>query len=594
MRRILFALIILSSLFEGAEASNRSSNKATITVSNQRDLYSIRPRIDQRLKEGFNDITVRFQPGTYYYRNEQVNLTGKQYEGIALHFEGNGAVLIGEGRRYDTPGESSTTFSRYNGYITKDGDYLSVWGPVLESDCLAEVVDEESRLCRVHYGLLSDMNEDQCKSSHITLTESFDGKVFGIRRIEDGWVYFVASNLAKLTKDLYNINHDYYSGKRFPRFRLCNTTSYAGDITCLNGRIAFESAKGPVYECAYTRFFYAKESSFGLLEIKGFKFLGNKESSQLITFLDCVVRDSIVIEDCVFKNLHSDIIEVVGTDHVIIRNNYITKNFRWGIRSDNRSSDTRIENNVFTDCGLGLRNSACITCYGNDFHVARNRISNFGYAAIYAGLHYSTKKGGPVTGVIEYNEIWFDEEYRNDRLNSTLIDAGAIYLGPVHDRTIVRYNHIYDYVGVYSYNGVYCDDGASNCTIYGNVILGIADGYCIYSRRVAWIENNEKSYVSKANVGNVIEHNLIDGKFKFEGRPGENGCRKGANFVLQLPGGDIPYSEVSNIVNPEEDIIIQSKAVKDGKVIVSSVGLKLLAKYREYRFFNNYIEYGTR
>lgn len=563
--------------------------KDTILVSDQKDLSAIRPRIDRKITEGSDAIVVKFLPGTYYFRDEQINLSGKQYAGIDLCFVGDGAVFIGEGRRYDTPGEASTTFSRYNGYITGTGDYLSVWGPVLESDRLAEVVDEASKLCRIHYAALSDMSGEQCRISHITLTESFDGKVFKINRIEKGWVYFTATNLANLTKDFYNINHDYYSGKRFPKFRLCNTTSFAGEITCLDGKIMFQPSLGPVYECANTRFFYANRSEFKRLEIKGLQFIGNKESSQLITFRDCAVSDSIIISECAFRNIHSDIIEIIGTNHVFVRNNFISKNFRWGVRSDHYSADIRIEDNVFTDCGLGLRNSACITCYGENFLVARNRISNFGYAAIYAGLHYNTKKERPVGGVIENNEIWFDEAYRKDLLNKTLMDAGAIYLGTVHDRTIVRHNHIHDYVGVYSYNGIYCDDGASNCTIYGNVILGITGGYCISSRRVAWIEKDQKSKVRRANVGNVIMHNLIDGRVKFEARPGENECKKGANFILQLPGRDVPKTEEANLIGAETDIILQAAAVTNGSVRMSSKTAKVLDGYSEYPFLKKYI-----
>lgn len=558
-----------------------------ITISGQVDLAKVRPRIERKIEEGYKDITVLFAPGIYCFRDEQLYFKNKDYSGVTIRLVGDQAFFLGEGQRYVSSGSECASFSRYNGYVSeKEWRYLSVWGAMLESDRLAEVVDESSQLCRIHYSGLKDMPEEQCKNSHIMLTESFDGKVFKIKYIKGGWVYFTASNLAKLSKDLYNINHDFFSGKRFPKFRLCNTTSFAGAVTCLDGKIRFKESDGPVYESCNTRFFYAESTRFNQLEIRGLVFLNNKESSQLITFKDCDVKMGVFIHDCEFRNIHSDIVEVINTDHVFLRRNYVTENFRWGFRADNRSSDFQVEDNTFENSGVGLRNSACVTCYGPDFYVARNHFRNFGYAAVYAGLHYSTKKNEDVSGIIEYNEISFDAQYREDLLNRTLMDAGAIYLGTVHDRTIVRYNHIHDYVGVYSYNGIYCDDGAFNCKIYGNVITGITRGYCISSRRVAWIEKDPKSRVREANFGNFIAYNLLDGKYKFEGRPGNNRCTKGENILLIPVGKEKPSVSTSNISNQQDDRFVPVHSINEGEINLNRPSYEFLP---EFQPLQNYV-----
>ena len=63
--------------------------------------------------------------------------------------------------------------------------------------------------------------------------------------------------------------------------------------------------------------------------------------------------------------------------------------------------------------------------------------------------------------------------------------------------------------------------------------IGIANSYCIDSRRTRWVENHPRTRIDRVNVDNYIGGNWVDGPVRFETRGGNDGCRKGKNTQLR-------------------------------------------------------------
>ena len=88
---------------------------------------------------------------------------------------------------------------------------------------------------------------------------------------------------------------------------------------------------------------------------------------------------------------------------------------------------------------------------------------------------------------------------------------------------------------------------------------------CIDSRRVTFVERSEtpESEIDKANVNIVIRDNIVDGSVRFEANEdSDNGCIKGANYILPAKDGKMPKLIVKNVINPEDDIVLQHTGTK--------------------------------
>ena len=136
------------------------------------------------------------------------------------------------------------------------------------------------------------------------------------------------------------------------------------------------------------------------------------------------------------------------------------------------------------------------------------------------------------SSVIEDNEIYQTPEFRKAP-SRTLMDSGAIYLGTISQGQVVRNNYIHDIVGATDNRGIFLDDGAVHAEVYGNLVIGIANSYCIDSRRTRWVETHPRTRIDRVNVDNYIGENWVDGPVRFETRGGNDGCRKGRNTQLK-------------------------------------------------------------
>ncbi len=154
------------------------------------------------------------------------------------------------------------------------------------------------------------------------------------------------------------------------------------------------------------------------------------------------------------------------------------------------------------------------------------------------------------------------------------------YVSTGFANAIVRFNRICRFTGQRSNRGIFCDDGASGFSIYGNVITGISNSYCIDSRRVASVESRIKS--GKSNVNNDIRDNVLDGPIRFEGRSGGN-CRKSADYLLSNNPGGIPEMMVLSVSVEKADVILKYSSIDD---TVIKLPRSAYRKLRRWKYFN--------
>ena len=263
--------------------------------------------------------------------------------------------------------------------------------------------------------------------------------------------------------------------------------------------------------------------------------------------------------------MRGSIISVSASPNVTIDNNHFEDGYYYGIWSNNESVNTVVEKNNFKSMGKRMHNTTCVGCLGTDYRISDNVFLNFGYGGIRTGVWYKSKMKQPCSGIIEYNDLTYSQDYIDYMDNYGIMDGGAIYLATKNAGSIVRYNHIHGFSGIKHNRGIFCDDGASNIEIYGNVITNIANSMCIDSRRVTFVErtNTPESGIDKANVNIVIRDNTVDGSIRFEANEDpDNGCVKGVNYILPSEDGRTPKMIVKNVVTQEDDIVLWQTGFK--------------------------------
>jgi len=172
------------------------------------------------------------------------------------------------------------------------------------------------------------------------------------------------------------------------------------------------------------------------------------------------------------------------------------------------------------------------------------------------------------------------------------MDGGAIYVWTKNDGTIIRTNYIHGFSGIGGNRGIFCDDGAYNVQIYGNVITGIANSYCIESRRVASVEDvqTKGTGIDKSNVNVQIRDNIIDGSILFIGNEGlNNGCELGINYVLLKEHESLPPNTVRNIDDPQGIVVLTHTGEKRGRVGISRQSLRILKKADVWHSVRDYM-----
>lgn len=560
MKRIVLALFFLSFLF----GFNAQARTEVIRIGNQEQFDQLNKTVHKCIADGCKSITIRVSPGNYYFKERHLELNDINAPGLTLKMVGKNAVLIAAGRDVSTD-EPINGYNYTSSVVDIDKkEFVNMWGEMKYADSDVEILNVEAKTCRLKSNGIKSRMADECRDAYIMITAWCRTYYYKITKIEDSYIYFDADNLkaTRLYKMKgYNVNDDYLVYGKMPRYRICNLDPVD---------------RGTVHVSESQTFINVNESSINRLSMKGFVFLGNKTKGDLegvrysLLVFNNVKTNRIRITNCQFIGQNSRVVSINNTDNVQFDRNYISHNFRNGVTSYNSSSNTVVNDNVFDYNGESLSYERCITCQGDNYHVFSNTFTDFGYSAISVGYYYGATPVKNSGGVVEKNILTYSKERMENIWKYTIVDGGAIYLWTRNEGAVIRNNVIYNYGGVDSNRGIYCDDGAKGFEIYGNIVLGVVNGYSIDSRRAKEVD----SRVGGANMNNKIYDNVFDGGFKFVAHEGESGCYKGRNFIIYDNNVQLPDLVVKNFDNPVEDEYVSFYGYKGSKIIIDKDAMK--------------------
>ena len=222
-----------------------------ISVTNQTDFDQLDANLNASLRKGEMDIRVVLARGKYYYRDNHIDLSGKEYPHAKISITGKGAICVAIGNRYRMGDFFKGDFSYAGTCLDENLREVKIWTPLYQTNDLIEVVSSTSKLCRVKN--LSGIERISPAGSYIQITSWYQSFVYKIERIEKGYIYFIATNLDKGFQGGWNVNNDYNFGRCYPRYRLCNVES--GGETLFISEKGLTAPKGvkSVYVCDASR-----------------------------------------------------------------------------------------------------------------------------------------------------------------------------------------------------------------------------------------------------------------------------------------------------------------------------------------------------
>lgn len=552
----------------------------TINVKTQKDFDELGSTINKYFTKGVNDIHINIFPGTFFYKNDHIDLAGKNYPETSIRIKGNNATLVACGISNPVTSTYRGNFLPNHAFLNERNDIIDIWTPFYQSRELIEVVSPASKLCRIKN--ISHTSGISHAGSFIQITSWFQSYIYQINRIEDEYIYFTADNLAKGYRDGWNVNNDYNYGKCYPRYRLSNVRSGDNNFFIDQDRVYTPDDTRFIYECNAIRFLVlGYGTNLKLIEVDGVSFVGNSYKGELGVFSFLSPHGRAVINNCQFKGIRSSRVVSVGNKNkVSVLNCHFEDCAESGVVSSLGTENTVINYCKFVRCGTGLKNSFCVRCYGVDFYIANNTFEDFGYSAVGIGCGFGNKRVSRICGVVENNTMQYSYDYKKCKDQHTLMDGGAIYISTQNDDTEIRYNYIDGYTGMHDNRGIFCDDGASNLKIYGNVITNITNSYCIDSRRVASVESES----GPSNIGNLIKDNIVDGIIKLEGNEKiDNACEYGSNYFLVGQDKTKPNNVVKNAKVTGDDIILEYTGEKKGKIGLSRMSYRKLKKTTNWK-----------
>lgn len=496
--KIIYFIILLLSFF-----SNVNNTYASVFhIRTQSEFDQVTSLIETALAKGSKRIIIRIHKGSYIYKDNCIYIKNRIYPDASIRIEGRDVILRPINTSVDNVSKTSCL------YFAEPAAEYNPWSDMIQCSDTIEIVDRQMQLCRLKLKRHIIDNETPV-DKFIRISCWFKTDIFSIERIYDGYIYFYAGNRAKYMHESWdNVNVDYRYGNTFPRYWL----------------FGFNNIDGPILECQASKLICVKECVFKEFEISGLSVNGSNMNSALISICNTQLNN-VKIHDNKFKNIGNTVIGIEETNNVMVFNNVFENIYQTGFTAGQGCIGIRIFNNKFRNCGLGLMNSFCVQCNGDNFNIINNTFQNFGYGAIGVGIWHGSIKTNKCSGIIDNNLMFMDADFLENPLKYTLMDSGAIYVWTQTDGISIRNNCIHDIVGVKDNRGIFCDDGTKNVKIFNNVIMRIKNSYCIDLRE-------EKSVAGKIpdhNTGNSCKDNLVDGKIRFFIG---NDCEESGNIIF--------------------------------------------------------------
>ena len=475
-----------------------------VSVTDQSSFDRLQERVDSVLQTPTEELVVEFSPGVYFYREGQLQFSGLDRPRLAVRLSGTGAVLVAadDGGGYDLETGYVDLEALEAVDIRDSVRWARTWPvPVLARKGVFKIRCREP-----------DCPPDAAKGMHVILSQWFKGAVYPVEKIARGWLYF------RREPDCgTGMWTELRFGRCLPRYILCRPPR-----------------RDDLHACRASSFLTVRDCAFRTFQLEGFHFLGNREGDYLIS-LDRLKASSVQLSDCRFSGLHSDGIVVKDTDGAEVRDCLFEGNYLNCIRIEGSSRMADVHHNRFIDNGLKMTSAPLVQSMGVDCRIRDNYFEDFSYSAIGVGIHFSMDDPYGTSTLVENNEICMSEAFRSGVFRE-LVDAGAIYIWTQNRGTVIRGNYIHDLAGPHGNRGILADDGVVNVQICGNRVFRIQDGHCIDLRKCFRIQHRKASKVRRANVGNRIYDNWVDGRMRLYVRRNDPGsCISGNRRVKSEP-----------------------------------------------------------
>ena len=533
------------------EPGNEIVYNDTLRVQNQESFDSLAVNIKQLIQGGSLNILVVIDSGRYYFKNKHISISDI-CQPINLKIIGNGAALYGKGLLGIK--EQNPRFA-----YCDSANSINGWSDVVSSTASISKVGELNSI----YQIGRNKTIDVSVGDYIQISQWYTSSIYKVVKVTDDYIVFSTSDFKFEGNSIKDINADYTYGKVLARYRI----------------FPLIKQRDTLYECRAINFLSIKNTSVNTVILENISFNGSAYSTRegVINFSSTNAK-LINVVDCQFTNCKNPCISLQDTKNANVNYCNFYGNYNHCVISDDQCMGICVLRNSFSDNGKGWMNSFNVRLSGENFCIAHNTFSNFNYGAIGIGNWWGTTKNGLIAGIVEYNEIFYTDNFFNAYKSNTLMDSGAIYVMTVNDDVHIRYNRIYNIIGIKANRGIFCDDGTCNTKIYGNVVTGIDNSYCIDLRYVPTIESKENYTFGKVNIGNALIYNIIDGNCRFEGRKGSNSSIKGMNYILHKNEGLIAEIAMKNIQVPEKDFILQVKNIAGGIIELSDSSMGLFKK----------------
>lgn len=483
---------------------SKTKADTVIVVNTQSKFDSVQISIRNALRNGYRNIHVKISQGVFFFEENHLRLEFLNYPDVDIVISGNNTKIVAKGNDYF---RSYLIFPKETVNFTLLDEHfnpVNLWSPLSFAKDTVEVIDSSKHVCRLKIPqdfLYADWLKNPTK---IKITQWYTSNNYDILKIDGGYIYFYVNDLS-YNKNLqsHNVNFDFTYGKKPVRFGI-----YMPSCSSKTSTPNFKS----LHSCECSRFLFLKDCVISSFTMKNLEFCGNSNKSDLMEFNNCKTNRC-SIEGCTFSNISSTLLYVIKTNNFLFTDNLVCKCYGRGVTITNDCNNAVVCGNVFDKCGLSLIQNSCVHCAGTNYLIIDNIFRNFTYSAISVGVWHGTTKTHLSSGIVEYNEIYYDSVFLSHCMQYTLMDGGAIYSCTQNDNAVVRYNYIHDYDGMYDNRGVFCDDGTCNITICDNVIDNIVNSYYIDLRLCPAIIN----VLPNANSGNYIGNNFLYGPVRFQG-----------------------------------------------------------------------------